>query len=320
MEGANFVMNLEKYNYLQMLCEEQNVSRAAKRLFITQPTLTVFINTLERELGFKIFDRTHTPVLLTASGKRYMEEMRQILLAERRLIDDIRENERGGSSITIGVGQTHSVKWCPGLLEDLLLWDPGLNVVIKEAQETKLMEYLRNDEVDVVLGHVEIDNVNFCFDVFQEESIVIAIPDNLIPKDALSTEEWQEISSGTETEPYEIRPELLTELPLIQPAESQGLFFNLKQLMEIAPIRPSRIMQSSNVITAASLVERGLGYMYVTPYVFHLTQTAVTEKKHLYYCTLPKLPRSRKNYIGYKKDTPHLDVIHRIREILTNTS
>ena len=309
-------MNLEKYHYLEILCEEQNVSRAAKRLFITQPTLTVFVNTLERDLGFKIFDRAHTPVLLTRSGSRYMEEMRQILLAERQLIDEIREEERGGGKITIGVGQTHSVNWCPRLLEKLLLWDPGLNVVIKEAQEIQLMNYLRNDDVDVVLGHVEIDNVNFSFDEFREESIVIVIPDNLIPKDALSSEEWQGISSGTEADPYEIRPELLTELPMIQPAESQGLYYNLKQLMETVHIRPSRILQSSNVITAASLVERGLGYMYITPYVFRLTSTQDTEKRRLYYCTLPRLPRSRKNYIGYKKNNPNMEVILRIRDIL----
>lgn len=310
-------MNLEKFHYLQVLCEEQNVSRAARRLFITQPTLTVFVNTLERDLGFKIFDRSHTPVLLTRSGSRYMEEMRQILLAERQLIDRIREDERGGAKITIGVGQTHSVYWCPELLEKLLTWDPELNVVIKEAPEMQLMDYLKNDEVDVVLGHVEPDNVNYRFDVFREESIVIVIPDNLIQEEALSSEEWLGISSGTESDPYEIRPELLTELPMIQPAESQGLYYNMKQLIENVHIRPSRILQSSSVITAASLVERGLGYMYLTPYVFSLTSTPDTEKRRLYYCTLPKLPRSRKNYIGYRKDSPNLEVILRIRDILS---
>ena len=91
-------MNLEKFHYLQILSEEQNVSRAARRLFITQPTLTVFVNTLERDLGFRIFDRAHNPVLLTRSGRRYMEEMRQILLSERQLIDEIREDERGGGN------------------------------------------------------------------------------------------------------------------------------------------------------------------------------------------------------------------------------
>lgn len=311
-------MNLEKFHYLQVLCEEQNVSRAARRLFITQPTLTVFVNTLERDLGFKIFDRAHTPILLTRSGKRYIEEMGRILLSERRLIDEIREDERSGGRITIGVGHTHSVYWCPELLEKLLLWDPELNVVMKEAQEIQLMDFLRNDDVDVVLGHVEIDNVNFCFDVFREESIVLVIPDNLIQKDALSSEEWKGITSGTETDPYEIRPELLTELPMIQPAESQGLYYNLKQLMETVHIRPSRILQSSNVITSAGLVERGLGYIYVTPYVFSLTSTPDTDKRRLYYCTLPKLPRSRKNYIGYKKDNPNLEAILRIRDILNS--
>lgn len=50
-------MTQDKLNYLLVLAEEQNVTRAARRLYITQPTLTGFLNRLEQDLGFRIFDR-----------------------------------------------------------------------------------------------------------------------------------------------------------------------------------------------------------------------------------------------------------------------
>ena len=73
-------MTPEKLNYLLVLAEEQNISRAAKRLFITQPTLTACINNLERKLGVKLFDRTHNPIRLTGSGKMYLKKMHLFFL------------------------------------------------------------------------------------------------------------------------------------------------------------------------------------------------------------------------------------------------
>ena len=61
-------MLYEKWNYVLAIAEEQNLTRAAKRLFISQPALTLYLNRLEKELGVKLFDRSRTPILFTASS------------------------------------------------------------------------------------------------------------------------------------------------------------------------------------------------------------------------------------------------------------
>ena len=68
------------------------ISTPRKGLFITQPTLTVFLNTLERNLGFKLFDRTKNPIALTKSGKLYMEQMRKLLYEEDKLVEKVNNN------------------------------------------------------------------------------------------------------------------------------------------------------------------------------------------------------------------------------------
>lgn len=308
-------MTIEKFNYLSMLCEEQNVTKAANRLFITQPTLTAFINNLERRLGFKIFDRTHNPVLLTRSGKLYMEHMKKLLMEETELVDEIRRLERGNNTINIGIGQIHSEMWCPDVICELLKKRPELNVVIRESQEKNLMDFLRNDEIDVILGHVEIDTVNFHFETLCEENLVIAIPENLMPQELLANAESSGLSRCSENTPFTIQPEILSDIPIIQPMKLQGLFLNLKQFMDVYRIHPVQTIQTSNMITAATMVEMGLGYMYIDPKIFQLSH--YKHPKKLYYCTLPRLARTRKFYIGYKRENPNLDIILQIKEILT---
>ena len=79
-------MTNEKLEYLIMLEEEKNVTKAAKRLFITQPTLTTYITNLETNLGFKIFDRSRNPVLLTKAGMIYLEKMKMVVLSLKNVI------------------------------------------------------------------------------------------------------------------------------------------------------------------------------------------------------------------------------------------
>ena len=73
-------MTIDQLNYLLVLAEERSFTRAAKRLYVTQPTLTAFVSKLEKELGTKLFDRSHTPVRLTPNGEFYIKKMRELVL------------------------------------------------------------------------------------------------------------------------------------------------------------------------------------------------------------------------------------------------
>lgn len=61
-------MSLEGFEYILAVAEERNLTRAAKRLFISQPSLTQYSNRLEAELGVRLFNRNSTPITLTPAG------------------------------------------------------------------------------------------------------------------------------------------------------------------------------------------------------------------------------------------------------------
>ncbi|MGL5746028.1 MAG: LysR family transcriptional regulator, partial [Cetobacterium sp.] len=55
-------MDLNKLGYLLVISEEKSFSKAAKKLFISQPSLSQYVSNLEAELGIKIFDRNKYPI------------------------------------------------------------------------------------------------------------------------------------------------------------------------------------------------------------------------------------------------------------------
>ena len=175
-------MTLDQLNYLLVLAEEQNVTRAAQRLYITQPTLTTFITKLERELGTKLFDRSRNPVRPTKNGELYLKKMQELLLAEQQLKEELRYQDSGRQRLRIGLGYGHSAMWAAELSQRLLARYPDLDIRFCEGQEAKMMDALRKDEIDVFFGHAEIDPVNFTFGELFEERILLLLPRDFLPE------------------------------------------------------------------------------------------------------------------------------------------
>ena len=65
--------------YLVSIAENGSITKAARLLFVSQPSLTKTIHEIEDELGFPIFDRTRTGIRLTRNGEEFLVYVRQVL-------------------------------------------------------------------------------------------------------------------------------------------------------------------------------------------------------------------------------------------------
>ena len=77
-------MDFKQITYIIKVAECRNITKAARELYISQPSLSQLISKAEEELGIRIFDRNTNPLTLTYAGKRYIEEAKKII--------DINEN------------------------------------------------------------------------------------------------------------------------------------------------------------------------------------------------------------------------------------
>lgn len=105
------IVEIRVLSYFLMVAREENITKAAQLLHITQPTLSRQLMQLEEELGVELFNRSNHRIILTEDGmllRRRAQEM--IALAEKTKQDFVREEDRLTGEISIGCGELCSVR------------------------------------------------------------------------------------------------------------------------------------------------------------------------------------------------------------------
>jgi DNA-binding transcriptional LysR family regulator len=130
-----------------------SVSRAAEALFVTQPTLTARLHSLERELGSPLFVRTPHGMRLTDAGRAWVPFAERAL---RALVDgrDVLEQVRSASAghLMIGAAPAVSTYILPGLLEEFVAAHPRVEVSVRTGHSEDVVDLVLRDEVQIGLG------------------------------------------------------------------------------------------------------------------------------------------------------------------------
>lgn len=104
-------MELRVLNYFLMVAREENITRAANILHITQPTLSRQLMQLEEELGVKLFHRSKHQIILTEEGRLLKRRAQELVsLADKTKREFLQEEGQVVGEIAIGSGELHSVK------------------------------------------------------------------------------------------------------------------------------------------------------------------------------------------------------------------
>lgn len=142
-------MTITQLHYVLAVAEHQNFTRAAEKVFVTQPTLSMQIQKLEEELDILIFDRTKKPIELTETGKKIVQQARNIVNESDR-IKDIVDQQKGyiGGLFRLGVIPTVMPTLLPMFLNNFIKKYPKVRLKIEELHTEAMVEKLKEGHLD----------------------------------------------------------------------------------------------------------------------------------------------------------------------------
>jgi DNA-binding transcriptional LysR family regulator len=246
-------MELRHLRYFVAVGEEQHYGRGAQRLRVAQPALSRQIQDLEREVGFKLFDRLSRGVRLSAAGKLFLEESRRILQQVDEATDRARRVAVGRLG-TLRVGFIESMSWhgvVPDSFRTFRERQPEAELEIKPLSSVGQIEAVRSGQLDA----------GFLFTIAEVDrklaQLKIALVDLML---AVPGRHWMAKSKS-------LRLRDLSSAPFIWfPRRESPLFYD--QLMHACyrgGLKSPKIVQEGvNEATILSLVSCGLGVAFVS--------------------------------------------------------
>lgn len=169
---------LSYIEYIYAVYQEKSFSRAARRLYVSQPWLSAAVKKAEQELNAVIFDRSTSPISLTEAGEYYIRQIERILTIQREIrehFSDLSSDSR--AHLKIGSSMFFCTYVLPKLLEDFRGLYPNITLSFTEGGNAALFEQLKSGKLDFVLEAERADPTLFESEEWCTEEVILAVPE-----------------------------------------------------------------------------------------------------------------------------------------------
>lgn len=169
-------MTTQQIQCIITLAEEGSFSKAAKKLFVTQPSISQLIKNLEIQLGAPLFDRSSTPIRLTPIGQAYYDAAKKIQATERELDNRVSEiNELRTGTLTIGTTPFRGACLLPKSLAAFCHEFPGVKLDVVTTNVEELQALLLSGEIDICIEANVFDPELFYIEELATEHYYLAV-------------------------------------------------------------------------------------------------------------------------------------------------
>ncbi|MDL2258188.1 LysR family transcriptional regulator [Eubacteriales bacterium OttesenSCG-928-K08] len=245
-------MNDRQLRYILEIAKTGSMTAAAKNLYISQPSLSNLLASVESDLDAKLFNRNTSIMTLTYAGEKYIEAAEKILGAMNELqhqLDDIKESNSG--RIHIGCGPQQSPLIIPCILPELMARFPNVQFTLSEECVEQLETLLLTGILDVVLIGRDFKKPNVtCIPITTEEMVILGPRTQPIPTNANSKGK---------------------KFPCINMSDLEGVSFVLmksghqlrlmqNRILDDCKFTPNVILETDNWQTCLRMVESGMAF------------------------------------------------------------
>ena len=246
-------MNDRQAKYIIAIAEEGSISKAAEKLFITQPSLSQALISVEKKYGVKLFKRSSHLMALTEAGEKFVDSMREIIQIERRLEQHLQEiSSEFAGKIIVGISASKGLYILPAVLPTFRKKFPKMDVKVFEEVSSILEDSLLKKRIDLAVMnyhyiHSQLEYVNL-----PEEEMLLVVPvTHKLAKSAKSPENGENLSS--------VSLEQIANEPFIYLSQNHSARFMVESMFQAVGIRPPKVFETAHSSTAYALAAAGVG-------------------------------------------------------------
>jgi DNA-binding transcriptional LysR family regulator len=231
------------------VARRQNLSRAAEALFVSQPTLTARLQSLEAALGEQLFVRTRRGMRLTEAGDAFLPYAEHAVAALADGRERLAELRRGvAGRLVLGAPPTVSTYTLPALLARFSAEHPGVRLAVKTGTSEEVLDMVLHDQVQLgiirALANQEIETIP----LYTDTLVLIAGPGHRLARSP----------AGRQARMADLAGEVL----VLFGRSSSYLEFTTATFRQ-AGVLPGSVLELDNIEAAKKMVERGLGVSLV---------------------------------------------------------
>lgn len=276
--------------YVKTIADEKSISKAAQKLYISQPSLSQSVQRIEASLGTKLFRRTITGMDLTFAGERYYQVAVDILKIYDDFkieISDINNLKKG--RITIGCTVYLATHVMPIVLPTFKRAFPNIEIYVVEENSSTLEKYLFSGRLDLALMHTSpgynitrAPHIDFHL-LYTDPFILVTKREHALAHHAVKTDESK----------YPlIDITLFANEPFIMVRRGQRIRQVTELILQNAKISPPIVLTTKSYEIARRLACEGLGvtfvpeqYSHIFPGIYDPTYFSI-DKKYSPYWTM----------------------------------
>lgn len=263
----------KKARYVLAVYHEGSFTKAAEKLYISQPCLSTAIKQLEKELGAPLFVRTASRVIPTELGLEYVHTAEQIAALEDGFAKSIKHpGSLSKGMLRVGGSNYVSSYILPRAVDSFARLHPDVTVTLTEKSSTELMEMLQNDELDVIADSFDREPEGCVLQPISTERILLAVPSSLECNKGISHLGTDPLAifdgDGLASELCEVSADLFKNERFIMLKSGHSMYRHAMDVFRRSGFTPNVSMYLDQLSTTYFLASQGNGCCFVTDTLF----------------------------------------------------
>ena len=250
-------MDFKELTYVLAIAKYKSITKAANSLYLSQPTLSKFLQNLEMSLNLKLFDRVEKKMILTYAGEYYVEKAREILELKNDLDLNLAEISSGRTgTLRIGFSSVRATEMILNVVPCFSQLHPNVQLKFHEVNARDFEALLVSGELDLAFYNLPIKSRSIEYQTLgYEEVVLVTSADHALTQKAVTRPDcqypWVDIS-WAEHEKF------------IMLSDELRLSSIVRSLLGSMNLSPDVLFYSKNIDASCILASRGYGLTFAS--------------------------------------------------------